>query len=285
MPKPSRGGQRTRWANAYAQNQPTQPPQDEDEDEDGIVVTKSADEDAEDAPKPQEIIEDEAKLKYEDVDWDNKQFPQLSSSEYTQVYRDNQASYNKNGNIVNAKKMYESPNAKPGTGGYSYSQDLNHRLNAGLPLDADSRFMSKYMTMGMHPIGKDCMLVRGAHDTLLNQILAKAGLKGGYESYSEAQIKTAIVGAEFQTKAFGSYGANDSKNPFIGGSQSGGRELIIHAETASSTKVIVGARAQEEFITGIGQNARVMDFKFSNDYAMPRGGGYKRVAHLYIRQW
>lgn len=281
MPKPSRGGQRTRWATAYAQQQPPQTATPQPDDEEEIIDVQP--QEVEDAPKPEDIVEEEAKLSYDDIDWDNKKFPNLSQSEYDQIYQDNRDSYYKNGNIINAKKMYES---RADTGnGYSYSQNMNHQLNQGLKLDANGKFMSKYLTQGLHPIGKDCTLIRGAHDTLINQILNKCGLKGSYDQYSESQIRQAIVGVEFQTKAFSSFGADNNSNPFIGGSNGGGRELIIHAETASSTKVIAGAKEQQEFITGIGQNARIMDYKLTNDYATPRKGGYKQVAHLFIRQW
>ena len=287
MPKPNRGGQRTQWARAYArmpqQNQQNQPPQATQDDEDTDVIVQP--QDVQDAPKPQDVIDDEAKLNHDDIDWDSKSFPYLSQKEYDQIYQDNHDSYYKNGNIMNAKKMYESANAKPNTGGYSYSQDLNHRLNAGLPLDADSKFMSKYLTMGLHPIGQDCTLVRGAHDTLVNQILKQNGFSQTYDQLSASQLKTALVGTQYQMKAFGSFGANNATNPFIGGAQSGGREVIIYARTAGSTKVIAGARGQNEFITGIGQNAKVTDVKVTGGTAYTRAGQSKKIIELYVDMW
>ena len=286
--KPSKtGGQRQQWATAYARKQQqatpqpqNQPPQDEDEEELAVDVTEDQ---VADAPKPQDIVDDEAKLNHDDVDWDNKSFPYLTDAEYAQIYQDNKDSYYKNGNIINAKKMYESPNAK--TNGYSYSQDMNHKLNGDLKLDADSKFMAKYLTMGLHPIGKDCTLVRGAHDTLVNQILKQNGSGLTYDQMSVSQLKTALVGAQFQMKAFGSFGADNAKNPFIGGSQSGGREVIIVARTAGSTKVIAGARAQNEFITGIGQNMKVTDVQATNQTAFTRAGQTKKVIKLFVDMW
>ena len=52
------------------------------------TVQQIEDTDVSDAPKPQDIIDDEAKLEHDDVDWDNKQFPQLSQKEYDQIYQD-----------------------------------------------------------------------------------------------------------------------------------------------------------------------------------------------------
>lgn len=293
MPKPARGGQRTQWATAYARQPQPAPPPAQDDDDDIANMFGYADEEeetvdvksAEDAPDPKDIVDDEAKLNHDDVDWDNKNFPYLTRAEYDQVYQDNRDSYYKNGNIMNAKKMYESPNAKPNTGGYSYSQDMNHRLNAGLKLDADSKFMEKYLTQGLHPIGKDCTLVRGAHDTLVNQVLKANGFSQNYDQLSASQLKTALVGTQFQTKAFGSWGANNQTNPFIGGSNAGGREVIIYARTAGTTKVIAGARSQDEFITGIGQNAKITDVKFTGGTAFTRSGQTKKVIELFVDMW
>lgn len=293
MPKPQRGGQRTQWATAYArqpqpqaQSQPTSTLAQDDEDElDSVTVQQIEDADVSDAPKPQDIVDDEAKLNHDDVDWDNKQFPQLSQKEYDQIYQNNHDSYYKNGNIMNAKKMYESPNPKPNTGGFSYSQDMNHRLNSGQALDADSKFMSKYLTMGLHPIGQDCTLVRAAHDTLVNQVLKANGFSSNYDQMSASQLKTALVGTQFQTKAFGSWGANNNTNPFLNGANAGGREVIIYARTAGTTKVLAGARSQNEFVTGIGQNMKITDVRSTNNTAFTRAGQTKKVIELYVDMW
>lgn len=289
MPKPQRGGQRTQWATAYANQPQSQPSPPQDDDDDTVLSSADIDDiesvDVQDAPKPDDIVADEAKKNHDDIDWDSKNFPYLSQQEYDSVYQDNKDSYTKNGNITNAKKMYESPNAKPNTGGFSYSQDLNHRLNAGLPLDSDSKFMEKYLTMGLHPIGKDCTLVRGAHDTLVNQVLKTNGFSQSYDQMRQSQLHTALVGTEFQTKAFGSWGANNATNPFIGGAQSGGREVIIYARTDSGTKVIAGARSQNEFVTGIGQNMRITDVKFTGGTAFTRSGQSKKIIHLFVDMW
>jgi len=145
--------------------------------------------------------------------------------------------------------------------------------------------MMMYLTKGLHPIGKDCTLTRAAHDTLVNQILRNNGYTQTYDQLTPAQLKTALVGTEYQMKSFGSFGANDANNPFIGGSQGGGRECIIHARTAGTTKVIAGSRAQEEFITGIGQRARIRDVVVTTQTAWTRTKGAKQIIHLYVDQW
>lgn len=284
MPKPKRGGQRgaTMWQGIVP------PPQVADEDEEKL---EEEEEQATPAPPPQQEEEEQSAVNHDDIDWDNKDFRELTSQEYDQVYQDNRDSYKKNGNIVNAKKMYESTQAKPTSAtvgnqpNKSYSQDMNHRLNNGIALDSDSKFMKNYLTKGLHPIGKDCTLKRGAHDTVVNQLLKQAGINQSYDRLSVSQLNAALKGTEFGMKAFGSFGANDSANPFIGGSQAGGREIIIVARTASTTKVIAGARKQQEFITGVGQKMRITGFKATNQTAYPQMGGAKPVVEMYVDMW
>ena len=286
MPKPARGGQRQRWTQMppplQPQPQPQQQDEDEEDDEPPFDITPD---DVKGAPTQDDLVDQEAQLDHDDIDWDSRQFPYLTQQECTQIYQDNHDSYYHNGNIINAKKMYESQSVKPNTQGYSYSQDMNHRLNHDLPLDSDAKFMTKYLTMGLHPIGRDCTLVRGAHDTLVHQLLRKCGITKTYDQLTQSQLRSALVGTQYQMKSFGSFGANNQNNPFIGGSQGGGREVIIYARTASSTKVIAGARAQQEFITGIGQNARITDVKVTSGTAFTRMNGSKKVIELYIDQW
>ena len=287
--KPSnRGGQRVRYVTQLNSPPapPQQPPPPPDEEEENTMAVE-----VEDTSTQQQ--EDEApgtiQIDHDDVDW-NKQFGYLSDQEYDDVYQDNRDSYYKNGNIVNAKKMYESASAKPttdtvgNTPGQSYSQDMNYRLNHDIPLDSDSKFMKKYLEKGMHPIGKDCMLVRGAHDTVVNQVLQASGIQS-YQGLSQSQLSAALVGQTIKMKSFGSFGANNAKNPFIGGSQSGGREVIIYARTNSTTKVIAGAKSQAEFITAPGQQMRITKVNLTNKTAFTRKSGTKNVIELFVDMW
>lgn len=231
------------------------------------------------APQPQPQPQVSAAADYDSIDWDNMQFPELTQREYDDIYSQNRDRYS--GNVKMAKKMYEA-DADANNTGKSYSQNMNHELNAGLPLSADSKFMKKYLTQAMHPIGKSCTMTRAAHDTLLNQMMEQAGLRGGYTNYTPSQIKAALVGGEFSMKSFGSFSTSSGANPFA---PLGSRELIIKARTAPSTKVFSGAKHQHEVVTGVGQRARVTDVVFTNQWAYPKNGGRKRVVELYIDLW
>lgn len=231
------------------------------------------------APQPQPQPKVSAAADYDSINWDNLQFRELTQQEYDDIYKNNRDRYT--GNVKMAKKMYEADVTVPGTT-QSYSQNMNHQINAGLKLSADSKFMQKYLTQAMHPIGQSCTMTRLAHETMLNQFIKQAGLRGTYENYTESQLKSALVGGEFSMKSFGSFSTSSNANPF---KSLGSRELIIKARTAPSTKVVSGARKQHEVITGQGQRARVTDIKFTNKTAYTASGKSKPVVELYVDLW
>lgn len=63
------------------------------------------------------------------------------------------------------------------------------------------------------------------------------------------------------------------KNPFIGGSQSGGREVFINISTPASTNCIMGNLKQAEIILSRDTKYRVKGAHFDGTYANPRVGG------------
>ena len=121
--------------------------------------------------------------------------------------------------VLDAIKQYISK-ADAG-GGYSMSQIFNNKLNNDLKLNANEKFMDKFLQQGMHPIGKDVILYRGAHEDFLQQLL---GVKN-YSNMTEQQLKQALIGAEYTTKSYTSASYDKSKNPFYTGPNSGGREI------------------------------------------------------------
>lgn len=258
-----------------------------DEDEEDIVIDVNDTNDTNDNTKK----DDTKKINHDDIDWDNESFPVIDDTEYAQIYSDNRASYKTNGNIRDAKKMYEMKQPKPtsdtlnNTSNVSWSQDLNHRLNHNQPLDTDSQFMAKYLTQALHPIGQNVTINRGAHGTVINDILTKAGINKTYDQLSQSQLNNALVGTDFSIKSFGSWATNENKNPFLGGPQAGGREVVMYARTAASTKVFLGAKDQTEIVTGMGQKARITSIKLTNRMAYPQKSGAKPVIEVYVDLW
>lgn len=188
-----------------------------------------------------------------------------------QTLRDNMGAYY-TGSVNDAVKQYIS-NTDAGNG-YSKSQWLNYKNENGLAMNANEKFMDKYLQQGMHDLGKDTVLNRACHADMLEAL----GVKN-YQNMSEAQLNSALKGASFTTKSFTSTSYDIKKNPFISGVQSGGREVYMNIKAKSNTKVLFGAKSQSEIILNKGTNMRITGVRFDGSYATPRGsyGSVKRV--------
>ena len=152
--------------------------------------------------------------------------------------------------------------------GYSVSQNLNHALENGMTLNANERYIAQRLDAAMHPIGKDTVLVRAAHKDFLEAL----GVHN-YQSMTPAQLNAAIKGATYQEKKYVSAAYDTSKNPFISGAQSGGREVYINIKTPSGTKCVLGNQQQAEVILSRGVVFKATGAHFDGTYAHPRVGG------------
>lgn len=190
-------------------------------------------------------------------------FKAMTDAEAKQIRDDVDASYTSD--VRDAIKLYISKATD--SQGYSMSQNLNYKLDNGLKLNASEKFIDKYMQQGMHEIGKDTILTRACHDDVLKDL----GIKD-YTKLSEKELNKALNGGVYTTKAYNSYSYDDSKNPFLTGSQSGGREVIIKASTPSTTKVVFGAKSQSEIITNKGTQFQIKKVYYSGKTATPRNG-------------
>ena len=174
-----------------------------------------------------------------------------------------------------AIKQYISKN--PMGNGYSMSQNLNYALENGLKLNANEQYMDQELTRVMHPIGYDINLNRAAH----SDIFDKLGVKN-YESLSSAQLNQRLTGAEWTTKSFASTSYDMSKNPFISGSQAGGREVIMNIKAPGSVKGIFVNKAQAEVVLAKGTRFKITSARFSGKTVYPRVGGARKQVILEI---
>lgn len=165
--------------------------------------------------------------------------------------------------VLDAIKQYISKATD--LSGYSMAQNLNHKLENDMKLNANEKFMVKYLTQGMHDLGKDTMLYRGAHEDLLQ----KLGVQN-YQNYSESQLKQMLIGSSFKSKSFTSTSYDKNKNPFYTGPNSGGREVELVIKAPSNSKMVFGARSQTEVILGMGTNFRVTNVSYTGRQATPR---------------
>ena len=151
--------------------------------------------------------------------------------------------------------------------GYSTSQWLNLRLENDMKLNANEKYVDKYLQQGMHDLGKDAILTRACHQDVIQNL----GVKD-YSKYSETQLNQMLVGATWTSKAYGSASYDKSKNPFITGAPAGGREVFMNIKAKSDTKCVFGAKKQAEIVLNKGTNYRVTGVHYDGTTAYPRNG-------------
>lgn len=178
-----------------------------------------------------------------------------------------------------ARKLYVS-DANPNGDGYSFSQNLNYKLDNNLPLDANEDYMNTMLQNGMRPIGKDTVLTRAAHDDILKQL----GISD-YSKLSQAQLQQRLVGTEMKTTSYMSTSYDANKNPFLTGSQAGGREVVMKINTAKNTQMFFGAKAQSEVVLNKGTNIRIKNVYYDGTTAFPRIGGAKPRIVIELEAW
>lgn len=165
----------------------------------------------------------------------------------------------------NAQKLYISDADVHGDG-YSYSQNLNYKLDNGIPLDVNEKYIDDNLQFGMHDIGANTTLYRACHDDILKQ----CGISD-YTKMTDAQLQSRLVGTEFKTTSYMSTSYNAKNNPFMSGAQSGGREVYMNINAHAGAKMVFGAKAQSEIVLNKGTNMRITGIRFDGSYATPRG--------------
>lgn len=170
--------------------------------------------------------------------------------------------------VVDAIKLYIS-DSNPNGDGYSHSQNLNYKLDNGLPLNPNEKFIDDNIQTGMHEIGKSTNLVRYAHDDIL-----KAMGVQDYSKLTDKQLQKQLVGTTFATTSYTSTSYDGSKSPFAPNQAlGGGREVVINIKAGEHTKMVFGARKQAEMILNKGTTMKVTGIHFDGTYATPRNRG------------
>lgn len=171
----------------------------------------------------------------------------------------------KDPDFKNAQKLYISDTDVNGDG-YSYSQNLNYKLDNGIPLDVNEKYIDDNIQFGMHDIGANTTLYRACHDDILKQ----CGISD-YSKLSDSQLQSRLVGTEFSTTSYMSTSYNAAKNPFMNGTQSGGREVYMNINAHAGAKMIFGSRPQSEIVLNKGTRMRITGIHYDGSYATPRG--------------
>lgn len=179
-----------------------------------------------------------------------------------------------------ARKLYVSDATD--SSGFSFSQNLNYKLDNGIKLDANEQFMANMLQNGMRPIGKDTMLFRAAHDDILKSL----GI-ADYTKMTQAQLQQKLIGTTMQTTSYTSWSYDKSKNPFLPGQPNGGgREVYMVNKSAATTNMFFGAKSQAEVVTNIGTNLKISNVYFDGTYATPRlrSGRVPRIV-IEVESW
>lgn len=179
----------------------------------------------------------------------------------------------------NAQKLYISDADVHGDG-YSYSQNLNYKLDNGIPLDVNEKYIDDNLQFGMHDIGANTTLYRACHDDILKQ----CGISD-YTKLTDAQLQSRLVGTEFKTTSYMSTSYNAKNNPFMSGIQSGGREVYMNINAHAGAKMVFGAKAQSEIVLNKGTNMRITGIHYDGTYATPRGGRMKKRVVIDIETY
>ena len=182
--------------------------------------------------------------------------------------------------VTDAIKLYIS-DSNPNGDGYSHSQNLNYKLDNGMPLNATEKFIDDNIQAGMHSIGKDSTLVRYCHD----DILQAAGISD-YTKMSDTQLQAALVGRTFKTTSYMSTSYDASKSPFAPNAPAGGgREVVMKINAGKDTKMVFGAKKQAEIVLNKGTNFKITGIKYDGTYATPRNSGRKARVVLEIETY
>ena len=201
-----------------------------------------------------------------------------------------------------AVKMYISNTNFDGQG-HSLSQAMNYALDNGVDFAtmdartinaklgtrfsandvASMQYTDAYMQIAVHPIGRDVMLQRGAHDDVLRKVFGIAD----YSRLSESQLQGQLVGKTFQNTSYMSTSYDVTKNPFLsaGSGVSGGREIVFNIKAGSQTKMLFGAQRQSEIILAKGTDFRITGVRYTGRTATPRSGSTKKQIVIDIETY
>lgn len=196
-----------------------------------------------------------------------RNYQQLTQSQAKPMFDAIEASYSDDINLTLAIQQYIRQDQQ--ANGFTMSQNMNHKLENGQPLNANEQYVANRLMTGMHDIGQDVVLTRAAHADFLQAL----GVSN-YQNMSDAQLNAAVQGAEYTERKFVSAAVDPSKNPFLGnGPAAGGREVVIKIKAGSDTKCVLGNRQQSEVILGQGVKFRALSCHFDGTTAHPRSGG------------
>ncbi len=223
-------------------------------------------------------------------DRDARGFSATDSADFHDLY--NGREYYERQKLTNAEKRaaenYIESDTELGSL-YSHSQNLNWlmRQNAarGLPITTGmtEKQLETYngMMSAMHNLGYNVNLTRYDHENFVNDLLAKAGIRGAdYTRMTEAQLRSALVGTRYGEERLVTTSYNNfrdapetTKGVFMN------RAVRIEYRAKASTQAMMpgngkGGKIGEVVMAPSGgrENYRVVGVKYDNDVFVRRKG-------------
>ena len=203
-------------------------------------------------------------------------YTQMSDTEGAALLNSN-PKWQSDPDVAQAIDLYQS-NTNPYGNGFSYAQNLNHKLANDMPLTPIEQKIDTNLQKGMTAIGKDVQLVRFCHDSILKQL--------GVNDYSKltgSELKEKLVGATFKTTSYLSTSYNGTKSPFAPGQpKGGGRELYMKINAKKNTKFAPGDKSQAELVLNKGSKVKVTNVYYDGTKASPNSIYPKKIPRVVL---
>ena len=167
---------------------------------------------------------------------------------------------------------------------YAPSQDLNYRLEKGLPLDGNQQFMVGAINDAMHNLGYDLNLTRYGRVDYIDKFGALAGVNiraSNYENMTQAQLNKAFVGLRYNENGITSTSYNNFKNAPNGGRPFTDKAVKLNIQAPAKTQAVMPGNgpggALGEMLLKPGQTYEITAVRLTNQNARSGGGTYRRI--------
>lgn len=206
----------------------------------------------------------------------NSRFSDTDSSPFHDLYNGQQYFQDQSFGIDTrmAIQDYLHDQATPGSL-YSPSQQLNHAMRQGLPLDPNQQFMRDAMMDGMHNIGYNVDLTRYDRADFMQAL----GVPN-FSSMPIAQLQKALVGKSYTDPAFVSTSYNDFKSAPPGNNFTDKAVRIRYKAPASTQALMPGngpGGAFGEMVLAPGQHYTITGVRFTGKRGRSGASYYNQV--------
>ena len=212
----------------------------------------------------------------------NARFKDTDTQGYHDLYNGRQYYQDQTFDIDTQMAIQDYLNDQPMSGSlYSPSQVLNYKMrenakNPGsMPLTANEQFMVDSLNEGMHNMGYNVNLTRYTRVDFMQGL----GV-GNFDSMTESQLKSKLIGMSYSDPAFGSYSYNNFRNAPANNVFTD-KAVKITRRTKASTQVLMPGNgpggALGEIVVAPNQGVHIVDVRFTGKQGRSGSNWYKQV--------